>query len=134
MHHPVNLRKLARGQMKKPGAVVLHPLQEKKTNSFRILVRESENNVEHIGSRCAPSGIFWGRQNLQLFKWLEIKLICGTKNIMLFVGSKLLWSHCFLTYTCFYICSKDLTLEHQSDSNAVQRISGDTKLQFSPQL
>ena len=132
MHHPVNLRKLARGQMKKPGAVVLHPLQEKKTNSFRILVRESENNVEHISSRCAPSGIFWGRQNLQLFKWLEIKLICGTNKNML--GRKLFWSNCFLTFPCFYICSKDLTLEHQSDSNAVQRISGDTKLHFSPKL
>ena len=56
MHHPVSVWKLFRGQMRQPGAQMLH-------HPFCVMVRESENNVEHLSSRGAPSGIFLGRHS-----------------------------------------------------------------------
>ena len=43
---------------------MLHSLQEKKKNfPFHIMVRESENNVEHLRFRGAQSGIVLGRHS-----------------------------------------------------------------------
>ena len=61
--HPVSVWKLFRGQMRKPRSPVLHPLRKKKNFPFCVMVRKSENNVEYLSSRGAPSGIFLGRHS-----------------------------------------------------------------------
>ena len=61
-HHPVSVWKFFRGQMRQPGDLVVHSLQEKDF-PIRAMVRESENNVEHLSSRGASRGIFINRHS-----------------------------------------------------------------------
>ena len=54
---------------------MLHPLQEKINFPFRVMVRESENNVEQLSSRGAPNGIFIGHHCC--FKISRVHSLCG---------------------------------------------------------
>ena len=58
--------------------------EEKKKNNFpfHIMVKESENNVEHLSSRGAPSGIFLGVH--MSFDISRVNTVCKIQHINIY--------------------------------------------------
>ena len=56
--------------------------REEKNFPFHIMVRESENNVEHLSSRGAPSAIFLGLH--RSFDISRVNTVCKIHHIKIY--------------------------------------------------